>query len=186
MSYPWTDCWRHGNVVPQLIRTLPHAQVREERQAFPQDEQSHRKHEDGERKDGARQRRVTNIHWRFPCDPHNSSMRQVGQGFPFSSIHEDTVASPKSNNFSLGLLGLHPCHMEVPRPGVWLEPQLPAYTTAIATPEPSCVCNLHHSSWQHWILNPLNEARNGTWVLMDPGQIHFCWATMGLPKSNKL
>ena len=36
--------------------------------------------------------------------------------------------------------------MEVPRLGVKLELQLPAYTTATATPEPSRVCDLHHRS----------------------------------------
>ena len=61
----------------------------------------------------------------------------------------------------------HLCHLEVPRPGVESELQLPAYTTAMATPDPSHVCNLHHSSWKHWILNPLIEARDRTCVLMD-------------------
>ena len=46
-------------------------------------------------------------------------------------------------------LQLHLRHMEVPKLGVELELQLPAYTTATATPDPSCVCELHHSSWQH-------------------------------------
>ena len=32
-------------------------------------------------------------------------------------------------------LGLHPRHMEVPRLGVKLEPQLLAYATAVATPD---------------------------------------------------
>ena len=41
--------------------------------------------------------------------------------------------------------GLRPWHMEVPRLGAELELELPAYTTAIAMPDPSCVCNLHHS-----------------------------------------
>ena len=36
--------------------------------------------------------------------------------------------------------------MEVPRLGVQSELQLPAYTTATATPGPSRVCDLHHSS----------------------------------------
>jgi len=45
-------------------------------------------------------------------------------------------------------LGPNLWHMEVPK--------LPAYATA--TPDPSRVCDLHHSSWQHWILNPLSEA----------------------------
>ena len=57
-------------------------------------------------------------------------------------------------------LGPHPWHMEVPRLGIKSELQLPACTTATAMQDPSCVCNLHHSSWQHQILNPLNEARN--------------------------
>ena len=49
--------------------------------------------------------------------------------------------------------------MEVPRLGVGLELQLLAYTTATATPVPSCVCSVHHSSWQHQIHNPLSKAR---------------------------
>ena len=64
-------------------------------------------------------------------------------------------------------------HMEVPGLGVKSELQLLAYTTAIATPEPSCVCNLHHSSRQHRILNPLSEARDQTCILMDTSQIYF-------------
>ena len=46
-------------------------------------------------------------------------------------------------------LGPHPQHMEVPRLGVELELQLPAYTTATATRDLSHVCELHHSSQQH-------------------------------------
>ena len=44
---------------------------------------------------------------------------------------------------SFVFLGLHPQHMEVSRLGVLLELQLPAYTTATATPDPSHVCSLH-------------------------------------------
>jgi len=50
--------------------------------------------------------------------------------------------------------------MEVPRLGVKLELQLPAYTTGAATQDLSHVCNLLHRSQQHQILNPLNEARD--------------------------
>ena len=57
-------------------------------------------------------------------------------------------------------LGLPQRHMEVPRLGVESELQLPAYTTATATWDPSHVCDLHHSSLQHQILNPLSEARD--------------------------
>ena len=35
----------------------------------------------------------------------------------------------------------------------------------IATLDPSCVCYLHHSSWQYRILNPLNKARDQTCIL---------------------
>ena len=45
--------------------------------------------------------------------------------------------------------------------------QLPAYATATAMPDPSCVCDLHYSSEQHRILNPLTEARDGTRILLD-------------------
>ena len=57
-------------------------------------------------------------------------------------------------------LGLHPRHMEVPRPGVDLELQLLATATATATQNPSHVCDLHPSSLQHQILNPLSETRD--------------------------
>ena len=47
--------------------------------------------------------------------------------------------------------------------GVKSELQLLAYTTAMATPDPSHVCDLHR------ILNPLSEARDQTtssWILV--------------------
>ena len=69
--------------------------------------------------------------------------------------------------------------MEVPRLGVELELQLAAYTTATAMQDPSLVCNRHHSSQQHQILNPLSKARDWTCNLMDPSQIRFCCVTMG-------
>ena len=37
----------------------------------------------------------------------------------------------------------------------------------------SHVYNLYHSSWQHWILNPLSKARDQTCVLRDASQICF-------------
>ena len=64
-------------------------------------------------------------------------------------------------------LGPHRQHMEVPRPEVKLEMQLPPYTTATATPDQSHICDLHHTSQQHWILNPLRGARDGTHIFMD-------------------
>ena len=49
--------------------------------------------------------------------------------------------------------------MEVPRLGVESEKQQPAYSTATATSDLSCICDLHHCSQQGQILNPLSEAR---------------------------
>ena len=43
----------------------------------------------------------------------------------------------------------------------------------------SHVFDLHHSSQQHCILNPLNEARDWTRLLMVPSWIHFHCATLG-------
>ena len=63
-------------------------------------------------------------------------------------------------------------HMEVPRLGVQSEVQPPAYIRATATLDLSLICNLHHSSQQYQILNPLSEARVRTHVLMDASQVH--------------
>ena len=76
--------------------------------------------------------------------------------------------------FFLVFLGLHPRHMEVPMPGVELEPQLPAYTIVTTMQDLRCTCDLHHSSWQFWIHNPLSKARDQTCVLMDDSLIRFC------------
>ena len=61
---------------------------------------------------------------------------------------------------SFVFLGPHLWHMEIPRLGVHSELQLPACTTATATPDPSRVFDLHPSSWQRQILNPLGESRD--------------------------
>ena len=74
-------------------------------------------------------------------------------------------------------LGLHLWHIEISRLGVESELQLQAYTTATATQDMSCVCDLHHSSRQRWILNLLSEARDWTRIFMFTGQIHFHCAT---------
>ena len=79
--------------------------------------------------------------------------------------------------------------MEVPRLGVELEMQLLAYATATAMPDPNYVCNLHRSSQQHQILNPLSQgssthrARDWTCVLKDARQICFHWDMMGMTRS---
>jgi len=57
--------------------------------------------------------------------------------------------------------------MEIPRLGVKLELLPPAYAIAAATRDPSHICDLHHSSRQRQIINPLSKASNRTRVLMD-------------------
>ena len=52
--------------------------------------------------------------------------------------------------------------MEVPRLGVESQLLPLAYTTATATQDLSHIFDLHHSSQQCRILNPLSEARDGT------------------------
>ena len=56
--------------------------------------------------------------------------------------------------------------MEVPRLRVESELQLPAYTTATATPDLTHISDLHHRSQQCQLLNPRSEARDGPCILM--------------------
>ena len=62
--------------------------------------------------------------------------------------------------YIFSFLGPHPRHTEVPRLGVKAQPQLPAYTTATAMQDSGHICDLHHSSRQREIPDPLSEARD--------------------------
>ena len=86
-----------------------------------------------------------------------------------------------TNGIFFSFLGLHLRHMEVPRLGVELELQLPAYAKATAMQDPSRICNLHYSSRQHQSLNPQSKGRDRTHNLMVIGQIRFCCTTTGTP-----
>ena len=77
------------------------------------------------------------------------------------------------------LLRLHLQHMEIPIQAVEFELQLLAYTTSTAMPDPSHVFDLHHSSWQCWILNPLNKSRDRTCICMHTSWVYYHWATKG-------
>ena len=66
-------------------------------------------------------------------------------------------------------LTLHVQHMEIFRLGV--KSELPAYATATAMQDLSHICNLHHSSQQCWMLNPLSKARDWTHNLTVPSRI---------------
>ena len=61
----------------------------------------------------------------------------------------------------------HLQQMEVPGPGAESELQLMAYTTATATLDLTYICNTCCSSWQHWILNPLSQAKYWTHILTE-------------------
>ena len=85
--------------------------------------------------------------------------------------------------FYFCFLGLHPWHMKVPRLAVASEVQPLAHGTAATTWDPSHICDLHQSSQQHWILNPLSEARDQICNFMVPGRIRLCCAMMGMPQN---
>ena len=79
-----------------------------------------------------------------------------------------SILSYKINAFYIFfffLVFLGPClrHTEVPRLGVKLELQLPAYTTATAMSDLTYITA--HGQCQ--ILNPVSEARDQTRILMD-------------------
>ena len=89
--------------------------------------------------------------------------------------------------FSLSLplsffLGPHSWHMEVLRLGAESELQLPAYATATAMQDQSHVCDLHHSSRQQGIPDPLSEASDWTRILIDTSRICFHCAKKGTPR----
>ena len=83
-------------------------------------------------------------------------------------------------------LGPNPRHMGVPRLGAELELKLPADATATAAQDPSRVCDLHHSSRQSRILNPLSEARDQTPNPRIPSRICFRCAETGTPNRKVL
>ena len=59
-------------------------------------------------------------------------------------------------------LGPYLWHMEVPGVGVESELQLEPMQQTLHL---NHICNLCCTMWQHWILNPLSEARDGTCIL---------------------
>ena len=76
--------------------------------------------------------------------------------------------------------------MGVPRPGVKSEPQQCGMWSVSATYTTAMwyvirICNLHHTSWQHQLPDPLSKTRDWTHTLMDISRVCYCWVTVGTP-----
>ena len=122
----------------------------------------------------------------FGCS--HGMWRFLGQG---SNLGHSSSPDPCSDNarslthratrkllaFFFFFLGPHPQHME--GLGTESELQLPTYTTATATWDLGRICDLHCSSRQSQISDPLTRARDRTRILMDTRQICSYCATMG-------
>ena len=93
-------------------------------------------------------------HHIFSSSPY---IQSVSGSCSFLPIFSLSLSLSLSFFFFCLFLGLHLQHMEVLRLGVESGMQLPAYATATATQDLSRFCNLHHSSQQRQILNPLSE-----------------------------
>ena len=69
-------------------------------------------------------------------------------------------------------LGPHLWHMAVPR--LRVESELAAgLHHSYSHTKSEHVCDLHQSSWEGWILNPLSQARDRTCLFMDISRIRF-------------
>ena len=124
------------------------------------------------------------------CQPEKLTQALVPRVFTGTQSHIAHMADLSSSALlEIRLISLLPFlggaysqHTQVPSLGVEFELQLMAYATATATPDLSHICGLHHSSWQHRILNPLSEVRNRTCILMDTSWIRFCCAPTRTPR----
>ena len=66
-------------------------------------------------------------------------------------------------------------------PSGWIRAAAEAFATAIAMPDLSGIYDLCCRLQQCQILNPLNEARDWTCILVDTSLIRFCCAAIGTP-----
>ena len=128
---------------------------------------------------GSRHKRTTSP--RRPPAVTEASLQtpESAQGRLLCSLDPNIIEVLLFKFFCFCFLGPHMWHKEIPRRGVESELQLLAYTTATPTPDPSHTCDLHQSSQQGRILNPLSEARDRTRNLLVPSWICFHCATTG-------
>ena len=110
-------------------------------------------------------RHIHNKPWGQRC--HNFTFKGRVSWNSISRTSKSCVCVCMSVFFFFFLFMATPAHMEVPGLGVESQLQLPAYTTAVATPDLSCICDLHHSLWQCQILNAMSEARDQTHSLTE-------------------
>ena len=85
--------------------------------------------------------------------------------YPINLIASSFCLTTTSSFFVF--LGLHLQHTLSSQARGWVRATPPVYTTAMWDPSP--MCDLHHSSRQRQILDPLREARDGTsasWILV--------------------
>uniref|UniRef100_A0A8D1DD68 Kynurenine 3-monooxygenase n=1 Tax=Sus scrofa TaxID=9823 RepID=A0A8D1DD68_PIG len=111
----------------------------------------------------------------------NKDLLTAVEKYPNAKVHfGHQLLKCRPETGVITLLGLHPRQMNVPWLGVESELRLPVYTTA--TRDLSRVFDLHHSSQQHRILNPLSKARDQTQVLMDTSQFILFFRPDKVPK----
>ena len=105
------------------------------------------------------------------CDLHHSSwkcriLNPLNEARDWACVFMDTsqvcFQRATMGTTASPLLGLRLRHMDIPRPGVESELQLPVYTTATATWDLSCICDLHHSSQQCCVGSLIHWWRPGT------------------------
>ena len=80
------------------------------------------------------------------CFANENFIRLENREIKINTCESNTIVKRFMQESYFIFLGLHPWHMEVPRPAVELELQLLAYATATATADMSHICDLHHSS----------------------------------------
>ena len=112
----------------------------------------------------------------FPASPMACGSSQVKESnWSHSSNNTKSLTHCTTGQLCNGIFFFFFFFLRAACPSIWkipgveleLQLQLPVFTKATATRDPSWVCDLHHSSWQHRILNPLNGARNQTQIIMD-------------------
>ena len=99
------------------------------------------------------------------CEDPTGSHNQVQLQNTYTSPEEYLSYTLKNIYSFFSFLWPHLQDMEVPRLEVESELQILAQATATAMWDLSCICNLHPSSWQQWILNPLSKAKDQTCIL---------------------